>query len=322
MIPTYNCVHYLRRTLESVLSQDPGPEEMQIEVVDNCSTKDDPEALVKDLGKGRVGFHRNPSNLGATRNFNTCIRRSHGQWVHILHGDDIVLPGFYSAYRPLASDPAAVMIMGRHLVIDPNDCWLAVGGPFPAEGSVFIPDFGVRQGRQQLGHCAAVAVRRSAYEQVGGFCTYFDHVTDWDMWFRVGQTGTVAGTTRPYAAYRAHPDSETSRLLVSGANIREIVLLLQVNMRRLGPSLLSDKMIREVLRQFADCADKTARLMDARGSAEWRFNQADWAWKLAPSLRRFLMLMKSWIKLKRARKAGDGRPVLSTARLPGLSESV
>ena len=34
MIPTFNCAKYLRETLGSVLAQDPGPERMQIEVVD------------------------------------------------------------------------------------------------------------------------------------------------------------------------------------------------------------------------------------------------------------------------------------------------
>src|SRR5206468_9339134 len=43
MIPTYNCGDYLRRTLQSVLAQDPGPDQMQIEVVDGSSTKHNPE---------------------------------------------------------------------------------------------------------------------------------------------------------------------------------------------------------------------------------------------------------------------------------------
>lgn len=34
MIPTYNCASYLRETLASVLAQDPGPDLMQIAVVD------------------------------------------------------------------------------------------------------------------------------------------------------------------------------------------------------------------------------------------------------------------------------------------------
>jgi glycosyltransferase involved in cell wall biosynthesis len=43
MIPTYNCASYLRETLASVLAQDLGSDVMQIEVVDDCSTQDDPE---------------------------------------------------------------------------------------------------------------------------------------------------------------------------------------------------------------------------------------------------------------------------------------
>ena len=52
MIPTYNNGKYLRRTLESVLCQAPGPDEMQIEVVDGCSTLDDPEPLGERVRKG------------------------------------------------------------------------------------------------------------------------------------------------------------------------------------------------------------------------------------------------------------------------------
>jgi len=74
MIPVFNCANYLRQTLASVLAQDPGPERMQIEVVDDMSTKDDPEAVVREVGKGRVAFFRKPKNGGATANFNTwCI---------------------------------------------------------------------------------------------------------------------------------------------------------------------------------------------------------------------------------------------------------
>ena len=95
MIPTYHCACFLRQTLESVLSQDPGPDLMQIEVVDDGSTLDDPGAVVAAVGRGRVGFYRQPQNVGHTKNFETCLRRSRGKVVHLLHGDDYVLPGFY-----------------------------------------------------------------------------------------------------------------------------------------------------------------------------------------------------------------------------------
>ena len=75
MIPTYNCAHYLRETLASVLEQDPGIERMQIEVVDDCSTLDDPESVVKELGQGRVSFYRQPENVGYIKQHITPIRK-------------------------------------------------------------------------------------------------------------------------------------------------------------------------------------------------------------------------------------------------------
>ena len=69
MIPTYNCAQYLRETLASVLAQDPGPEIMQIELIDDHSTDDDPAAVVAELGQGRVGFYQQPKNVGVPKNF-------------------------------------------------------------------------------------------------------------------------------------------------------------------------------------------------------------------------------------------------------------
>ena len=52
IIPTYNCAEFLKQTLQSVLVQDPGEEVMEIIVIDDHSTKDDPEAVVKEFGQG------------------------------------------------------------------------------------------------------------------------------------------------------------------------------------------------------------------------------------------------------------------------------
>src|SRR5262249_19590947 len=93
MIPSYNCSNYLEDAIKSVLTQDWGPDKMQIEVVDDASTDVDVEELVKKLGNGRVAFYRQEKNKGSLRNFETCLNRSKGNWIHILHGDDMVKPG-------------------------------------------------------------------------------------------------------------------------------------------------------------------------------------------------------------------------------------
>ena len=69
----YNGLVYLEQTLNSILAQDMGPEIMQIEVVDDVSTEGDVAAIVERVGKGRVGYYRQPVNVGNVRNFETCI---------------------------------------------------------------------------------------------------------------------------------------------------------------------------------------------------------------------------------------------------------
>ncbi|RYZ20271.1 MAG: glycosyltransferase family 2 protein, partial [Sphingobacteriales bacterium] len=101
MIPAYNCSRYLRQAMESVLSQSPAANEMQIEVVDDASTDADVAALVQEVGRGRIAYFRQPKNVGSLRNFETCINRARGEYIHILHGDDFLSPGFYDTVGEL-----------------------------------------------------------------------------------------------------------------------------------------------------------------------------------------------------------------------------
>src|SRR5947208_3689932 len=121
MIPTYNPrADYLEEMLNSVLQQDPGPEQMQIEVVDDCSNDNTASEVTRRLGAGRVTFHAESRNRGLASNWNRCIERARGHWVHILHQDDIVLPGFYDLLRKGAECSEAGAIFCRHAYANSN----------------------------------------------------------------------------------------------------------------------------------------------------------------------------------------------------------
>ncbi len=47
------------------------------------------------MGKGRVAFYQQKKNVGSLRNFEECLNRSKGHYIHLLHGDDFVKKGFY-----------------------------------------------------------------------------------------------------------------------------------------------------------------------------------------------------------------------------------
>ena len=120
MVPAYNPrLDYMTQALRSVLDQDPGPERMQIEVVDDCSTKVDVASMVKGVAGERVTYSRNQKNLGLAGCWNACIARARGVWVHILHQDDFVLPGFYKRLEDAAqSHPEAGLLASRSFYVD------------------------------------------------------------------------------------------------------------------------------------------------------------------------------------------------------------
>lgn len=285
MIPTYNGADLLRRTLASVLVQDPGRATMEVLVVDDCSTSGDPASVVAEVGAGRVGFRRNPANLGATRTFNACLEQARGRWIHLLHGDDMILPGFYAeCSRIIEAHPEAVMIVSQVVMIDEHDRWMELTGPDPSQAGAHVVDFLAQQATRQLAQFAGVVVRRDAYERTGGFSTLFGHAADRDMWFRIGQQGPVWCTSRPYGLYRVHPSADTSGQVRRGTNVLESYLCTRLNLARLG---LPRRCPEDVLFRWelAHRAYRSARKLCALGDLEGASRQLHWAIRLSPSTR-------------------------------------
>ena len=220
MIPTYNCADYLRKTLAAVLAQDPGPELMQIEVVDDCSTNDNPAAVVAELGKNRVQFFRQSKNLGVTKNFDTCLERSQGHLVHILHGDDLVLEGFYSkmqnAFEQQSNIGAAFC---RQIFIDDEGNQLALSD-LEQDKSGILNNWLERLASEQRIMTPSIVVRREAYEKLGGFDQRLICSEDWEMWVRIAANYPIWYEVEPLAVYRMHNNSNTGRHIRTGEDMR------------------------------------------------------------------------------------------------------
>ncbi|MET4023754.1 glycosyltransferase [Bradyrhizobium sp. S3.2.12] len=222
MIPTHNCARYLRQTLASVLAKDPGLGVMQIEVVDDASTKDDPEAVVREIGRGRVAFHRQAVNVGHTANFQTCLERSRGRIVHLLHGDDAVQPGFYERMgMAFERVPGLGAAFCRQTYIDEEgrEIWES---PLERETSGVLENWLERIAARQLIQTPSIVVAREIYEQIGTFDRRLSWVEDWEMWVRIAAYRDVWFETGQLALYRVHGASSTSRQLRSAENLRDV----------------------------------------------------------------------------------------------------
>lgn len=205
MIPTYNGAEYLGESLGSVLAQDPGADYMQIQVIDDHSTVGDAEAVVRHLAGGRVGFHRQPRNVGHVANFNTCIERSVGMVVHVLHDDDTVRPGFYERLEAgLRQHPEAGAALTRHIYADSDGHWWSIS-PLERTTPGILDGWLKKIASGQRVATPSMVVRRSTYEVLGGFDPRSGRVggEDWEMWVRIATRYPVWFEPEPLAVYRA-----------------------------------------------------------------------------------------------------------------------
>jgi glycosyltransferase involved in cell wall biosynthesis len=239
MIPTYNSHQYLRRTLQSVLALDPGPERMEIEVVDHCSTEGDPEALVREECGGRVAFYRRPKNEGPIANFNACIERSRGHLIHILHDDDYVLPGFYAEIERLAEQHSdAALLATRCFLVDENEIIMGV-----TERIRELEESG--RSAESLYYDTSmlfpgVVIRRRFYETHGGYMPSLVHAADREMWARAVSWGGGVISSSVMACYRVSASNETAAVKRSGENVRDLLRLKDV-FRERYPAFSSDR---------------------------------------------------------------------------------
>jgi glycosyltransferase involved in cell wall biosynthesis len=227
MIPVYNCFPYLRSTLESVIQQDPGPNKMQIEVVDDGSTDGDVEALVKEIGKGRIGYFRQKTNRGSLRNFETCLNRSKGQWIHILHGDDMVKPGFYREIKHLFHtypEAAAAFTGVRYTDEQGRDLY---SHKLVSDKEGIVEEWLSKIAQAQWLQPPAIVVKRTVYEQLGGFFAVH-YGEDWEMWIRIAANFPVAFSPKYLAAYRVHTNNISSRSLLTGQNIKDLITVIKI----------------------------------------------------------------------------------------------
>lgn len=222
MIPTYNPSEFLAETLESILSQDPGIEEMQIEVVDDSSPDNTAEKIVNEIGKGRVNFYRHPHNLGISGNWTSCIQRAKGYWVHILHQDDRILPGFYDRFRQvIQQQPSLNTAFCRNIYMDELGNWQYLSN-LESYQAGFLSEWLNKILVSCAMMCPAVVVRRSVYENLGGFHPDLKYALDWDMWKRISTYNELWYEPEPLACYRIHPTSTSNRLIRTGENISEL----------------------------------------------------------------------------------------------------
>lgn len=205
VVPAFNSAGTLATAIESVLSQDPLPD--QVIVVDDGST-DDIAAALQQFGT-QVECVRQ-SNRGPSAARNNGLARARTDAVMFLDADDFLLPGALAIRLSLLEEPHVAWAHTEGFLQDQEGgrrLFSAVH-PLPVEctdGRIF--------------HCLlcrnfistdAVIARRSVLLEVGAFDESLRWMEDWDLWLRLAVRYPVRYTPEPTFVVRCGPGTLSS----------------------------------------------------------------------------------------------------------------
>jgi hypothetical protein len=181
------------------------------------------------------------------------------------------------------SNPSVGAGVCRHIIANENGHWTKISPLVREEGGIWV-DVARELARKQGIQTPSIVVRRSVYERLGGFDTRLSWTEDWEMWVRVATHYPIWYEPEPLAVYRVRQGSNTSRLTLTGENIRDVRRCIDTFKDYFPLSERSE--IAETARQtFAQYAITTARELFIRGEQKGAFRQLREALKCSFRLR-------------------------------------
>ena len=217
VIPTYNGEKYIADSIESVLNQTRPADEIIIS--DDNSSDATLDICRRYLPK--IKIFKNPSGpSGFVNGWNRAIGHATGEYVSVLHQDELLAPTFLKEIqKAMEANPDVGHFFALCNVIDGTGKVIRVApnlsGKVAREkvhrysGREYVEAYLFTPGN--LHRCPGVVTARyllakCAYREDAG------HIADDDFFYRIGNFTDVVGILLPLAGYREHQGSETGHL--------------------------------------------------------------------------------------------------------------
>lgn len=202
-IPAYKAARFLPETLAGVREQTFG--EWELIVVEDGSD-DGTRAIVEAFTRSvqqPVRYLRHEQNQGLTTTRNTGIAAASSEWIAILDADDIWTPDHLEACVAAAKISGADIVHGGSQLFD-SDSGNDLETRAPDAAALAAVPLSVFT-QQYIVQPSSVMLKKSIWEQVGGFDTTFQHVEDLEMWLRCLRAGaSIAYSGKITCRYRKH----------------------------------------------------------------------------------------------------------------------
>jgi glycosyltransferase involved in cell wall biosynthesis len=210
IMPTYNGETFIDHALNSLVAQ--RSEGLELVAVDDGSTDRTVEILRAYSERIRIKIHQQSHVGNWVVGTNIGLRSAAGDYVSLLHQDDVWMPGRLRHVRAaLASAGAPALLVHPIWFIDPDGrragawrCPLPAGRPLGPE--FVLPRLLIQDFIPVLG----TVFPRDLAIDAGGMDPELWYTADWDLWLRLAAKGPTWHLGKRLAAYRIHPKTQTA----------------------------------------------------------------------------------------------------------------
>lgn len=245
VIPNRNDSGYLKKCLDSVLTQDVPPD--QIIVVDDQSTDDSVEVIQKRLlSITGAKIVINPTCLGTMGALNEGLKHVTSEYVLFLSSNDYVEDGIFERAKSsiaAAGSPGVWSAMvwvvdesGRHLHLYPS--------PVVALSDIFLPPDRCIHLASKLGHWftgTTLIYHRETLQKIGGFDLAYQGMGDMLAALTVASIKGAAFSPEPLGVMRMHEGGLMSRTLTDLPGLDAILAKMRDTGSKLSPSLFTQE---------------------------------------------------------------------------------
>ncbi len=201
--PSYNQSHFIRQTIDSVVSQmEKGDEYV---VLDGGSTDDTVEILRSYGAKIRFESKKDGGQANA---LNKGLRQVSNDIFAYINSDDYYLPHAFEKVREIFCDPNVFWAVGDAIIVDENGTEIQQAVRWYKKIWRAVYSLSVLSVLNPIPQ-PAVFIRRQVLEEVGTFDEHLHYVMDYDLWIRLQQRyGIPLFIQDTLAAFRIHKKSK------------------------------------------------------------------------------------------------------------------
>ena len=197
IIPTFNRIHLLRETVQSV--RDQSFRDFEIIVVDDGSSDGTGEWLETQADLNVVS----QSNSGIAASRNNGAARAKGTWLAFLDHDDLWAKDKLKVQTEfIRENPEVGMLAARHVRLGSKV-------RHPKRTRWIKGDLLVKAYSESFIHTSSVMIRKDVFESVGGFPTEYRFADEFHVWLAIARDYCIAYVDRPLVFIRFY-ESNTS----------------------------------------------------------------------------------------------------------------